>query len=608
MPSKGLGDTIQFVRYAPLVAARGGRVVLEVQPALARLLVDLPGVAQVITQGASLPGFDCHVPLMSLPALFGTTTDAVLVPAPYLVAPANGKKPLAAALTGPAGVRRIGVVWGGNRARQGDAVRSCRAADLAPLATLRNVRLFSLQKGSPHAEQAVELPGAIELGPLLDDMADTACAISRLDLVVSVDTATAHLAGALGRPVATMLAFAADWRYMLHRSDSLWYPTMTLYRQERPGAWAGVVERISARGSLPACSEPPSCPPSGLAARAARQKGRDMAGTARFHALVANKAGDVTVTGIQEQGDADLPPGNVTVRVAYSSLNYKDGLALTGRAPILRAVPMVPGVDFAGTVEASDDPRFNPGEVVVLTGWGVGERHPGGFTQKTRLNAEWLVHLPKGMSAKRAMAIGTAGFTSMLCVLALERAGVTPGAGPVVVTGAAGGVGSVAIALLAKRGYEVHAVTGRPALEGFLKSLGATQIVPRAELSAKPDKPMLKERWAGAVDTVGGDMLAHVIAETRYGGAVAACGLAGGTGLNITVLPFILRGVSLLGVDSVMCPHEPRVKAWKHLAKELPAGTLDTLTEVIALKDLPSYAVKILKGEIKGRVVVDVNA
>ncbi len=333
-----------------------------------------------------------------------------------------------------------------------------------------------------------------------------------------------------------------------------------------------------------------------------------MAGTARFNALVANQSGGITVTSIQEQSDADLPPGNVTVRVAYSSLNYKDGLALTGRAPILRANPMVPGIDFAGTVEASDDARFKPGDQVVLTGWGVGERHPGGFTQKTRLKAEWLVQLPKGMSPKHAMAIGTAGFTSMLCVLALEHASVTPGAGPVVVTGAAGGVGSIAVALLAKRGFEVHAVTGRPALDGFLKSLGATQIIPRLELAAKPDKPMLKERWAGAVDTVGGDMLAHVIAEMRYDGAVAACGLAGGTALATTVLPFILRGVSLLGIDSVMCPELPRVKAWEQLAKELQAATLDELTEVITLAALPDYGAKILKGEVKGRVVVDVNA
>ena len=327
-----------------------------------------------------------------------------------------------------------------------------------------------------------------------------------------------------------------------------------------------------------------------------------------FRALVADQAEGKTITAIKTRGEADLPAGNVTVRVAYSSLNYKDGLALTGRAPILRSFPMVPGIDFAGTVEASDDPRFTPGEEVVLTGWGVGERHSGGFAQRTRLKAEWLVHLPNGMSMKHAMAIGTAGLTSMLCVLALERSGVTPGSGPVLVTGAAGGVGSVALALLARHGYEIAAVTGRPALEGFLKGLGATQIIPRAELAAKPDKPMLKERWAGAVDTVGGDMLAHVIAETRYGGAVAACGLAGGTVLNTTVLPFILRGVSLIGIDSVMCPHEPRVKAWQRLAHDLPAATLDALTEVIPLGRLPDYGARILRGEVKGRVVVDVNA
>lgn len=327
-----------------------------------------------------------------------------------------------------------------------------------------------------------------------------------------------------------------------------------------------------------------------------------------YRALVADQADGKTTTNIKTLSDADLPPGNVTVLIGYSSLNYKDGLALTGRAPILRSFPMVPGIDFAGVVEASDDPRFIAGDRVVLTGWGVGERHSGGFAQRTRLKAEWLVHLPRSLSAKHAMAIGTAGFTAMLCVLALERAGVTPGAGPIVVTGAAGGVGSTAVALLAKRGYEVHAVTGRPALDGFLKGLGATHIIPRAEMGAKPDKPMLKERWAGAIDTVGGDMLAHVIAETRYGGAVAACGLAGGTALNTTVLPFILRGASLIGIDSVMCPHEPRVKAWERLAHELPGATLDGLSETIPLAALPDYGARILKGEVKGRVVVDVNA
>ena len=243
---QGLGDSIQFVRYAPKVAALGGRVVLEVQPTLARLLEAMPGVDHVIRQGEVLPAFDCHAPLMSLPALFGTTTDSVPANVPYLAAPDRTKSALADALAAPAGVKRIGVVWGGNPARQGDAARSCRARDLRPLTTLRDVRLFSLQKGGPHQEQIGDLPDAIELGPLLDDMADTAFAISRLDLVISVDTATAHLAGALGKPVWTMLAFAADWRYLLRRSDSPWYPTMTLYRQERSGDWAGVVERVRA--------------------------------------------------------------------------------------------------------------------------------------------------------------------------------------------------------------------------------------------------------------------------------------------------------------------------------------------------------------------------
>jgi hypothetical protein len=241
---QGLGDTIQFMRYAPMVAGAGGRVILEVQAPLKRLCERLDGVKTVIARGDELPRFDCHAPLMSLPALFGTTLDAIPNPVPYLSAPESGKRALAAALAGPSGIKSIGLVWGGNSARQGDAARSCRARDLLPLTTLRSVRLFSLQKGSPHAEQVDDLPGVIELGPVLDDMADTAFVISRLDLVISVDTATAHLAGALGRPVWTMLAFAADWRYLLHRSDNLWYPTMKLFRQAKPGDWDGVVARV----------------------------------------------------------------------------------------------------------------------------------------------------------------------------------------------------------------------------------------------------------------------------------------------------------------------------------------------------------------------------
>jgi tetratricopeptide (TPR) repeat protein len=243
---QGLGDTIQFVRYAPMVAARGGRVLLEVQAPLLQLCRTLGGVEAVFARGDALPGFDCHAPLMSLPALFGTTLETIPNPVPYLAPLSAFKTALKAALNGPAGVRRIGLVWGGNPARQGDAVRSCRARDLLPLTTLANFRLFSLQKGSPHAEQAAELTGVIELGPLLEDLADTTYALSRLDLLISVDTASAHLAGALGRPVWTLLAYAADWRYLLHRSDSLWYPTMRLFRQERPGAWDGPIGRVHA--------------------------------------------------------------------------------------------------------------------------------------------------------------------------------------------------------------------------------------------------------------------------------------------------------------------------------------------------------------------------
>jgi acrylyl-CoA reductase (NADPH) len=332
-----------------------------------------------------------------------------------------------------------------------------------------------------------------------------------------------------------------------------------------------------------------------------------MAGTARFRALVADQVEGKTVTALRTKTEADLPPGEVTVRVAYSTLNYKDGLALTGRAPILRSFPMVPGIDCAGTVEASDDARFKPGDRVILTGWGVGERHSGGFAERTRLKADWLVHAPDGLELRHAMAIGTAGLTAMLCLGALERAGIGAGAGPVAVTGAAGGVGSLALALLARHGYEAWAVTGRPALEAFLKGLGASGIVPRAELAARPERPLLKERWAGAIDSVGGDTLAHLLAETRYGGAVAACGLAGGSALGTTVLPVILRGVSLIGIDSVMCLHEPRVAAWRRLAAELPAATLEALSETIPLESLPAYAERILKGEVRGRVVVDVN-
>ena len=331
--------------------------------------------------------------------------------------------------------------------------------------------------------------------------------------------------------------------------------------------------------------------------------------TDSYRALVVDRRDDATVAEIRTLGEADLPEGEVTVRVDYSCLNYKDGLALTGRAPIIRRPPMTAGIDFAGTVERSDSPDFAPGQAVVLTGWGVGERHPGGFAQRARVKAKWLEALPQGCDTKWAMALGTAGFTAMLCVIALERAGLARDAGPVAVTGAAGGVGSVAVALLARLGYETVAVTGRAdECSDYLKGLGASAVLPRGARAEAPEKPLLSEHWAGAVDSVGGAMLAHILAETRYGGAVAACGLAGGAGLKTTVMPFILRGVSLLGIDSVMCPSAPRREAWQRLAQDLPRGTLDAMTEVVPLAEVAARGADILTGGVRGRVVVDVNS
>lgn len=327
-----------------------------------------------------------------------------------------------------------------------------------------------------------------------------------------------------------------------------------------------------------------------------------------YKALVVDRQEDGVAAEIRTLTEADLPEGEVTVRVDYSCLNYKDGLALTGRAPIIRRPPMTAGIDFAGTVEQSDSPDFTPGQAVVLTGWGVGERHPGGFAQRARVKAGWLQPLPDGCDAKWAMAIGTAGFTAMLCVIALERAGIAKEAGPVAVTGAAGGVGSVAVALLARLGYETVAISGRPECRDYLKSLGASEVLPRGKRAEAPDKPMLSEHWAGAVDAVGGAMLAHVLAETRYGGAVAACGLAAGPGLKTTVLPFILRGVSLIGIESVYCPSAPRREAWQRLARDLPRDTLDAMTEVVPLGEVVARGGDILDGGVRGRVVVDVNA
>lgn len=301
-----------------------------------------------------------------------------------------------------------------------------------------------------------------------------------------------------------------------------------------------------------------------------------------------------------------LPQGDVTVDVGWSTLNYKDALAITGASPVVRSFPMVPGIDLAGRVAASDHPDFRPGDRVVLNGWGVGERHWGGLAGQARLNGDWLIPLPETLSTRAAMAIGTAGYTAMLCVLALERHGITPASGEVVVTGAAGGVGSVATALLARRGYQVAAVTGRPAEADYLRHLGAATIVDRAELSA-PGKPLARERWAGAVDVAGGTVLANVLAAMRYRGVVAACGLAAGMDLPTTVAPFILRGVTLAGIDSVMCPKPERMAAWSHLAQELDLALLEGMTTEIALGDVIATAPAFLKGQIRGRIVVPLD-
>jgi acrylyl-CoA reductase (NADPH) len=321
-----------------------------------------------------------------------------------------------------------------------------------------------------------------------------------------------------------------------------------------------------------------------------------------FPAIVATEPGPAS---LQELTDDQLPDGDVTVAVEWSSLNYKDGLAVTGKGKIIRSYPMICGIDLAGTVEASDSSSWQAGDEVVVTGWGLSETAPGGFTQRQRLRSEWLVRRPDGLSLHQTMAVGTAGLTAMLCVIALEKAGVTPdGDGEVLVTGAGGGVGSVAVAVLAKLGYRVAASTGRTETHDFLRSLGATTIVDRDELAAAR-KPFDKERWAGAVDTVGSQTLATVLAQTRYGGAVAACGLVGGTDLPTTVLPFILRGVSLLGVDSVMCPTPRRVEAWQRLARDLPTGLLDELTTVEPMTRVPQLAEDILAGRTRGRIVID---
>ncbi len=327
-----------------------------------------------------------------------------------------------------------------------------------------------------------------------------------------------------------------------------------------------------------------------------------------YKALWAEEVDGKAQVAIKELGDDALPDGDVTVAVKYSTVNYKDGLAVDGnKSKIMRALPMAPGIDYAGVVEASDNAGFKPGDEVVLTGWGVGERHSGGFAQKTRCKGDWLVKKPDGLSLQQTMAIGTAGFTAMLSVMALEDHGVTPDKGEIVVTGAAGGVGSVAVAVLAKLGYQVAASTGREEQADYLKGLGATSIVPRAELAEK-GRPMGSERWAGAVDTVGSMPLANVLAQIKYGGTVAACGLAAGFDLPTTVMPFILRGVNLAGIESVYCPQPRRGEAWARLGKDLPLDKLDAMTTVRPLGDVPALAKDILKGQVRGRTVVDVNA
>jgi acrylyl-CoA reductase (NADPH) len=326
-----------------------------------------------------------------------------------------------------------------------------------------------------------------------------------------------------------------------------------------------------------------------------------------FRALLVTKTDDGQKSEIVDFNEADLMEGDVSVDIAASTINFKDGLALTGASPIIRKPALIPGIDFSGTVTASDNPNFKPGDKVVLNGWGVGEGHHGGYAEKARVKGDWLVKLPEGLSLEQAMAIGTAGYTAMLSVLGLEKQGVKPGDGDVLVTGAAGGVGSVAIALLSKLGYRVLASTGRTSEADYLKSLGAAEIIDRAELSEK-GKPLGKERWAAAVDAVGSHTLANVLAQTAYGGTVTACGLAQGPDLPATVMPFILRGVKLIGIDSVMAPKAAREEAWARLAKDLDLKKLDAMTTKAGLGDLPKLAGDILAGKVRGRMVIDVKA
>jgi acrylyl-CoA reductase (NADPH) len=326
-----------------------------------------------------------------------------------------------------------------------------------------------------------------------------------------------------------------------------------------------------------------------------------------FNALLIEKDDAGYRASVKPIDDAQLPEGDVTVKVAYSTINYKDGLAITGKAPVVRKFPLVAGIDFAGVVESSTHARWKAGDRVVLNGWGVGESHSGGLAQRARVKGDWLVALPAGLSEKQAMAIGTAGYTAMLCVMALQGHGLKPGAGDILVTGANGGVGSVAITLLARLGYRVVASTGRPEAADALKALGAAEVIARDELSA-PGKPLGKERWAGVVDAVGSHTLANACAGTKYRGAVAACGLAQGMDFPASVAPFILRGITLYGIDSVMAPLALREQAWARLAQDLDLTKLEAMTRQIGLGDAVAAGTDILAGRVQGRLVVDVNA
>jgi acrylyl-CoA reductase (NADPH) len=326
----------------------------------------------------------------------------------------------------------------------------------------------------------------------------------------------------------------------------------------------------------------------------------------RFRAILVSKEEDQEQTvDVTELGLDDLMEGDVTVAVEHSTVNYKDGLALTGKAPVIRRFPLIPGIDLSGAVTASDNPDFRPGDPVLLNGWGVGEVHHGGYAGMARVRGDWLIRRPDALSSAEAMAIGTAGYTAMLCVLALERAGVTPDAGPVVVTGAAGGVGSVAVAVLGRLGYHVVASTGRPQEADYLKGLGAAEIIERDELAGKP-RPLNRERFAGAVDTVGSSTLANILSMTKYGGTVAACGLAGGMDLPASVAPFILRGVSLVGIDSVMAPRQRRIEAYDRLVRDLDMAKLQAITTAISFDDIIAAGRDIISGRIRGRLVVEV--